>query len=467
MHQDRVRFSQAALDSLRTNFRGELIDPDHARYEAARIVWNARIDKRPALIARCTGVADVLAAVRFAREQDALVAVRGGGHDVAGNGVCDGGMVIDLSPMKGVRVDPARRTVRAQAGLTWRELDHETQAFGLATTGGQCSATGVAGVTLGGGIGWLMRQHGLTIDNLLSVDLVTADGRLVTASADENAELFWGLRGGGGNFGIVTELELRLHPVEQVMVAMLFHPAERFGDALRFYQKFARTEPEPMTSTLIHIELPPMPQIPERMRGAPGVIIVACYNGSSADAEAAFGPLRAFGPPVGEIVTPMPYAALQSMFDAGPAGAYGYGQCIRSNYFSTLGEEAIETIAEQLRAAPSPLCLFEIVHLEGAIARVGEDETAFPRRKTPFFSMFQSSWKDPADAERHARWTQDAWQATQPFTSGGVYVNFIDAGEPAGRVQEAYGEAKAKRLAALKRAYDPTNFFRLNKNIAP
>jgi FAD/FMN-containing dehydrogenase len=467
MHQNPIRFTQAALDALRANFRGDLIDPDHARYDAARVVWNARVDRRPALIARCAGVADVLAAVRFAREHDALVAVRGGGHDIAGNGVCDGGVVIDLSPMKGVRVDPARRTVRAQAGLTWKELDHETQAFGLATTGGQCSATGVAGVTLGGGIGWLMRQHGLTIDNLVSVDLVTADGRLVTASADENAELFWGLRGGGGNFGIVTELELRLHPVEQVMVAMLIHPAERFADALRFFQASVRTEPEAMTSSLIYIDLPPMPQIPERMHGAPGVVIAACYNGSSADAEAAFGPLRAFGPPVGEIVAPMPYAALQGMFDAAPAGSYGYGQCVRSAYFSALGEEAIETIAAQLRAAPSPLCLFEIVHLEGAVARVDEDETAFPRRKTPFFSIFQSTWRDPADADRHIAWAQGAWQAVQPFASGGTIVSFIDAGEPAERVQEAYGDAKMKRLAALKRAFDPTNFFRLNKNIAP
>ncbi|MDC3958985.1 FAD-binding oxidoreductase [Polyangium jinanense] len=467
MHQDRARFPQAALDSLRTSFRGELIDPDHGRYDAARVVWNARIDKRPALIARCAGVADVLAAVRFAREHDARVAVRGGGHDIAGNGVCDGGIVIDLSPMKGVRVDPARRTVRAQAGLTWRELDHETQAFGLATTGGQCSATGIAGVTLGGGIGWLMRQHGLTIDNLLSVDLVTADGRLVTASADENADLFWGLRGGGGNFGIVTELELRLHPVEQVMVAMLFHPVERFADVLRFYQTFARTEPERMSSTLIQIALPPMPTLPARMHGVPGVILAACYNGPSADAEAAFAPLRAFGPPAAELVSPMPYTVLQSMFDTAPAGAYGYGQCIRGHYVSTLGDDGIEAIAAQLRAAPSPLCLFEIAHLEGAIARVGEDETAFPRRKTPFFSMFQSSFQDPADAERHIRWTQDAWQAMKPFAAEGVYVNFIDAGEPAARVQETYGEAKMKRLAALKRAYDPTNFFRLNKNIAP
>ncbi|TKC99220.1 FAD-binding oxidoreductase [Polyangium fumosum] len=467
MHQDRVRFSQAALDALRTNFRGELIDPDHGRYDAARVVWNARIDRRPALLARCTGVADVLAAVRFAREQGAIVAVRGGGHDVAGSGVCEGGIVIDLSPMKGVRVDPTRRTVRAQAGLTWRELDHETQAFGLATTGGQCSATGVAGVTLGGGIGWLMRQHGLSIDNLLSVDLVTADGRLVTASADENAELFWGLRGGGGNFGIVTEMELRLHPVEQVNVAMVFHPSTRFADALRFYQSFVATEPEPMTSTLIHIELPAMPQIPAHMHGTPGVIIAACYNGPSEAAEAAFAPLRAFGPPVGELVSPMPYTALQSMFDTAPAGAYGYGQCIRARYVSTLGDEGIEALAAQLRAAPSALCLFEILHLGGAIARVDEDATAFPRRNAPFFAMFQSSWKDPADAERHIRWTQDAWEATQPFASGGVYVNFLDDGEPAGRVQEAYGEAKMKRLAALKRAYDPTNFFRMNKNITP
>ncbi|WP_437316481.1 FAD-binding oxidoreductase [Sorangium sp. So ce385] len=461
------RFSPAALASLRSAFRGELIDADHPVYDRARVVWNARIDRRPALIARCTGVADVLAAVRFAREQGALVAVRGGGHDVAGSAVCEGGLVIDLSPMKGVRVDPHRRTVRAQAGLTWAELDRETQAFGLATTGGQCSTTGVAGVTLGGGIGWLMRQHGLTIDNLISADVVTADGRLLVASARENEELFWGLRGGGGNFGIVTELELRLHPVSQVFAGMLVHPGERLGDALRFYQEFAEREPDPLASSLIYFELPPMPEIPERLRGAPGVAIVVCYNGPPDEAERALAPLRAFGPPAAEIVGPMPYLALQGMFNGSPAGDYGFSQCIRSQYVARLGDAAIEALVAQVQARVSPLCLFEIAHLGGAVARVGEDETAFARRSAPFFSMFQSTWTDPADAERNIRWTQAAWQAMRPFSLGVTHPSFIDGDEPEARVSETFGDAKMKRLAALKRAYDPENFFRMNKNIKP
>lgn len=467
MHQSSARFGEAVLEPLRSSFRGEVIDPGHPAYDRARVVWNARIDRRPQLIARCTGVADVLVALKLARERGALVAVRGGGHDVAGNAVCDGGVVIDLSPMKGARVDPARRTVRAQAGLTWAELDRETQAFGLATTGSQCSMTGISGVTLGGGIGWLMRQHGLTIDNLISVDMVTADGRLVTASAEENQELFWGLRGGGGNFGIVTEIELRLHPVDQVVVAMLMHPAERFADALRAYQEFTATEPDACTTGFLCMVLPPLPQVPPELHGKPGVIIISCYNGPRADAEPALQKLRAFGPPAAEIVTPMPYLALQSMFNGSPAGDYGYGQSIRSNYLPRLGDGAIEAILAQLREMPSALCLFEMIHLGGAVARVGEDETAFPRRTAEFFSIFQATWADPADAERNTRWTHESWEATRRFSSGGTLTSFLDGDEPQDRVREAFGEAKMERLTALKRAWDPTNFFRLNKNIKP
>lgn len=467
MTQTRARFDGGALDNLRTGFRGALLEPGHALYDQARAVWNARIDRHPALIARCAGVADVLAAVRFAREQGALAAVRGGGYDAAGNGVCDGGVVIDLSPMKGARVDPARRTVRAQAGLTWGELDRETQAFGLATVGGQCSGTGVAGVTLGGGIGWLMREHGLTIDNLASVDLVTADGRLVTASEHENQELFWGLRGGGGNFGIVTELELRLHPVRDVVFGMWIHPSEALADTLRAYQEYVATSPDRVACSFIHLKLPPLPQIPQHMHDKPGVAIAAFYNGPLEEAEPVVAPLRKMGPPVGEVYGPMPYLAVQGMFDGVPAGAYGYGQCVRSSYFSALSDEAIATVVEQVRAAVSPMCMFELAQLGGAVARVGEDETAYPRRAAPFFSMFQSSFRDPAEAERHIRWTEASWQAMRRFSYGGTHVGFLDAGEPEDRIREAFGEAKMARLAALKRAWDPENFFRMNKNIKP
>lgn len=466
MHDHDPPLDPEALAALKSGFFGELITPGHAGYDAARAVWNARIDRRPALIARCTGVADVIAAVRWARARGQLVAVRGGGHDVAGNAVCDRGLVLDMSAMKGVRVDPARRTVRAQAGLTWGELDRETQVFGLATTGGQVSRTGIVGVGLGGGVGWLMRQHGLTVDNIVSVDLVTADGVALTASADEHPELFWGLRGGGGNFGVVTSLELRLHPVTRTVVGLFMHPADRFADALRSFQACAADEPDAMCSVFICAEMPAMPTIPPAMRGVLGVIIAASYNGALADAERAFEPLRKFGPPQSEMVREVPYTALQSMFDTSPAGGYGHGQCVRAGFFGELPDAAVAVIEDQLHRAPSPLCGFELINLGGAVARVPEDATAFPRRDAPYFGLYQSTWKDLADSDRHLAWTADAWQATQPFELGRNYPNYIDD-EPAERVAEAFGASKLQRLVALKRVYDPDNFFRMNKNIRP
>ncbi|MFZ6184242.1 FAD-binding oxidoreductase [Nannocystis pusilla] len=460
------RLDPDALAALQAEFRGELVDPAHPRYDAARAVWNARIDRRPALVARCTGVADVVAAVRFARARDLRLAVRGGGHDVAGNAVCDGGLVLDMTGMKGVRVDPARRTVHAQAGLTWNELDRETQVFGLATTGGQCSKTGIVGVGLGGGVGWLMRQHGLTVDNILAVDLVTADGRCLTASADRHPDLFWGLRGGGGNFGVVTGLELRLHPVERMVVGVFMHPAERFAEAVRAFQASAAAEPDEMCSVLLCAEMPAMPTVPPEMRGVLGVIIVASYHGPLAAAERAFAPLRRFAPATAEMVREVPYTTLQTMFDGGPAASYGYGQCMRSEFFADLSDAAVAVVEDQLRRAPSPMCGFELLHLGGAVARVPEDATAFPRRDAPFFGLFQSTWKDLGDSDRHLRWTADAWQALRPFALGGTYSNYIDD-EPQARVAEAFGPAKYARLVDLKRAWDPDNFFRMNKNIRP
>ena len=458
-------FDRAALDAVRANFRGELIEPDDPRYDKTRVVWNARVDRRPALIARCTGVADVLHVLSVAREHAVPIAVRGGGHDVAGNAVCDGGVVIDLTPMKGVRVDPARRVVRAQAGLTWAELDRETQAFGLATTGGQCSSTGVAGVTLGGGIGWLMGRHGLTIDNLLSVDVVTADGRLLTASEDENPELFWGLRGGGGNFGIATEFELRLHPVRDVVAGLLVYHGDRFAELLRCYRQFAETQPDDLSSTIIYLTAPPMPGIPEELHNAPAVAIGVCHSGTPEDAEAALRPLRELRPAADMIAT-MPYLTLQSMFDGMPAGDYGYAQSIRTGYLPDLSDEAIAAIAEQAAAVVSPLCLVELIHLCEA-ARIPDADSAFPGRDAGFFCMLQSTWSDPADAESHTAWTGRGWAAVQPFTDGRTYPNFIDGDEPAQRVADSYGPEKLARLTALKREFDPGNLFRLNKNIEP
>jgi FAD/FMN-containing dehydrogenase len=462
-----IRLDRAALDVLQTGFRGELLEPGDTGYDRAREVWNSRVDRHPALVARCHGVADVLQVLASARELDAEIAVRGGGHDVAGNGVCDRGVVIDLSPMKGVRVDPVRRVARAQAGLTWAELDRETQAFGLATTGGQCSSTGVSGVTLGGGIGWLMRTHGLTVDNLLSADVITADGQLLTASEHENKELFWGLRGGGGNFGIVTEFEFRLHPVSQVVGGLLIHPGDRMAEVFAFYRAFAATEPDSITSTVIFLTAPPMPALPESMHGKPAVAIGVCYSGPPEEADDALRALREFGPPAADMIMPMPYLALQSMFDGMPAGDYGYHQSIRTGYLPELTDEAIATLTRCGDAAVSPQCLVEVIHLDGAVGRVAEGDTAFPGRDARFFCMFQSTWSEPADAESHTAWTRDSWDVTKRFSDGRTHPGFLDGDESPRRVADAYGEKKLARLTALKRELDPTNVFHLNKNISP
>ncbi|MFE2754516.1 FAD-binding oxidoreductase [Actinosynnema sp. NPDC059335] len=461
------REGRAVADAIRAGFRGELLLPGDAGYDGARVVWNAVADRRPAVIARCRGVADVRHALAVAREFDVEVAVRGGGHDVAGNGVCEGGVVLDLSPMKGVRVDPVRRVARAQAGLTWAEFDRETQAFGLATTGGQCSGTGVAGVTLGGGMGWLMRKHGLTVDNLLSVDVVTPDGQLLTASEHDNSELFWGLRGGGGNFGIVTEFEFRLHPVREVTAGLLVYPGDRLADVLALYRDYAAVEPDSVTSTVIALTAPPMPGLPESLHGRPAVAIGVCHSGPPEDADEALRPLRRFGPPAADLVAPMPYTTLQSMFDGMPAGDYGYRQSIRAGYLAELGDDAIAALVHQADRVVSPLCIVELLHLEGAVAHVPEDGTAFPGRDARFFCMFQSTWSDPGDTAAHTAWTREAWNAFAPFTDRRTHPGFLDADEPAQRVADAYGPGKTARLSALKRHYDPTNFLHLNKNIHP
>ena len=454
------------LDDLEADFRGELLGPGDLDYDTARVVWNARVDRQPALIARCTGVADVLRALAAAREHGGDIAVRGGGHDVAGNGVSEGGVVIDLSPMKGVRVDPEKRVVRAQAGLTWAELDRETQAFGLATTGGQCSSTGVAGVTLGGGLGWLMRDKGLTVDNLVSADVITADGRLLTASEHENPELFWGLRGGGGNFGIVTEVELRLHPVREIVGGLLVWPGDKMAEVFASYREYAKTEPNSVTSTVISLTAPPMPALPQEMHGLPAVAIGVCYSGPPEGADAALGPLRSFGP-AADLVAPMSYLALQGMFDGMPAGDYGYHQSIRSCYLPDLPDGAVTLIAEHVDAAVSADCLVEVIHLEGAVAAVPEPETAFPGRDARFFCMFQSTWTDPRDADANMAWTQAGFAALRPFSDGRTHPGFLDGDEPAQRVTDSFGARKMDRLRALKRELDPTNFFHLNKNVEP
>ena len=447
---------EATVQEYRARLRGALLGPGDTGYDAARQVWNGMIDKRPALIARCAGVADVIQAVTFARTHNLLVSVRGGGHNITGSAVCDGGLMIDLSPMKGIRVDPARRTVQAQGGVTWAELDHDTQAFGLATTGGFVPSTGIAGLTLGGGFGYLMRRFGLACDNLLSVDVVTADGQLRTASASENADLFWGVRGGGGNFGVVTALEYRLHPLgPMVLGGLILHPIARAREVMQFYRAVTSTVPDELTIQLGVVTLPDGQQV---------VAFITCYSGPLAQGEEVIQPLRAFGPPLGDMVAPLPYTAVQAL--GGPLYPAGRLNYWKSSFLHDLSDAAIETMIAHCAAVPSPFSGAFLELLGGAMSRVGPHETAFGDRSAPYSLIITGAWEDPAASARNIQWTRDFWTAMQPFAKEGVYVNYLDRGEE-DRIKAAYGAETYKRLIAVKNTYDPTNFFRLNHNIAP
>jgi FAD/FMN-containing dehydrogenase len=452
------------FETLAESFRGELVLSTSPGYDAARQVWNGAIDRRPACIARCTGVADVVAAVRFARERDLLVAVRAGGHGVAGHAVCDGGLVIDLSPMKGMRVDPHASTARAGAGVLWGELDRETQLHGLATVGGIVTHTGIAGLTLGGGIGWLMRKHGATVDNLLSVDLVTADGDFVTASAEENPELFWGVRGGGGNFGIVTSFEYRLHPVGPIVLAgPVFHPLEDAPEVLCFYREFAAAAPDELTTMFELSVAQPLPFLPAEVHGQPILMVGACYAGPPQEGLEVVRPLKEFGDPIADLLEPKPYLALQSMFD--PFVPHGWHRYWKAVELPPLTDEAIDTLIEHASAQTSPTSYCIVFQLGGALNRVGAEETAFSQRDAAHNVNINAVWtEDDPEPERHITWAREFFDAMQPHASGRVYVNFLgDEGQD--RVRAAYGEHNYKRLARLKRVHDPTNFFHLNQNI--
>ena len=460
------RATDSELERLRDCLHGPVIGPDEPGYDEARRIWNGAIDRRPAAVARCAGVADVVAAVRYARERDLLAAVRSGGHGVGGHALCDGGLVIDLSPMKGIRVDPAARTARAEAGVLWGELDRETQLFGLATVGGIVTHTGIAGLTLGGGIGWLMRKYGATVDNLLSVDLVTADGEIVTASDDNNPDLFWGMRGAGGNFGIVTSFEYRLHPVgPMVLAGPIFHPLDDAQDVLRFYREFAATAPDELTTIFELSVAQPLPFLPADVHGKPIVMVGACYAGRPEDGAQVVRPLKEFGNPIADLLGPMPYLALQSMFD--PFVPHGWHRYWKSVELPPLTDDAIDTLIDHTSRITSPRSYTIVFQLGGALARVAEDATAYPQRDAAFNVNVNAVWtEDDPDAHRHIAWARDLFDAMQPHASDRVYVNFLGDEGP-DRVRQAYGTEKYDRLVELKRKYDPTNFFRLNQNIPP
>jgi FAD/FMN-containing dehydrogenase len=459
-----TRLDGAAVRELEASFQGRLVRPEDPDYDEHRKVWNGSISRFPALIARCTGVRDVVAALRFARESDLAIAVRGGGHSFPGLSTCDAGIVVDLGPMKGIRVDPAARTARAQAGVLWGELDRETQAAGLATTGGIVTHTGIAGLTLGGGIGWLQRKHGLTVDQLLAVDLVTADGDLVRASATEHPDLFWAVRGGGGNFGVVTEFEFRLHPVGPIVFAgPVFWAIEDAPDVLRFYRDWIADAPDELMTIVVHRKAPPLPAVPRELHGQPVVAVVGCHAGSVDAGEAAMAPLKAFGSPVLDLCEPKPYVAHQAMFD--PSFPHGWWYYMRACDVVELSDDVIDITVEHARQIRSPLTTFPIWQMGGAVARTGEDATAFGGRGAGHTFNITGVTESREGFEEEQEWVRGFWSALEPHRTG-VYVNFLME-EGAERTREAYGAERYDRLAAIKRRYDPDNRFRLNQNILP
>jgi FAD/FMN-containing dehydrogenase len=446
---------ETVVETFQAGLRGELLRSGNAGYDEARKIHNAMIDRSPALIARCAGVADVLSAVRFAREHDLLVSVRGGGHGMPGFAVCDGGLMIDLARMKGIHVDPQKRIVRAEAGVTWGEFDHETQAFGLATTGGVVGSTGIAGLTLGGGHGFLMRRHGLACDNLLGLDLVSADGRWLHASATENAELFWGLRGGGGNLGVVTSFDYHLHSLGTMLAGMVIYPIGKAAAFLRLYRDVSSTAPDELGSLVALGTLPD---------GTQAAVLLAAYTGTIADGEKLLRPLREFGPPLADQLSPSPYTALQGISEH--FNPRGYRNYLKTNYLKDLSDDAIDIMVERYMRVPAPFSHIVVEHMSGAVSRMDPQATAYNYRDAQYNFLIVGIWPEAADDDRNIQWVRGLWQALQPFSTGHIYVNYeSDVG--ADRVQAAYGAAKYERLVALKNAYDPTNFFRLNQNIKP
>ena len=452
-----------SLDQLKSAFRGELIQPTDPNYHSARKVYNGMIDKHPQLIARCVDVADVIAAVNYGRDNGLLTAIRGGGHNGAGLGTCDDGLVIDLSRMKGIRVDPVTKTVRVEGGCVWGDVDHATHAFGMATPCGFISTTGVAGLTLGGGIGYLTRRYGLTIDNLLSADIVLGDGSFVTASSSENADLFWALRGGGGNFGVVTSFEFRLYPVSTVYFGPTFWPLEEAGLVLKAYRDFIQKAPETVGGFFAFLVVPPAPTFPENLHMKKVCGIVWCCTGTAEETDAVTKPIRSLGHPLLDAVGPAPFPVVQSIFD--PLFVPGLQWYWRADNFTELSDEAIARHLEHGPKLPSMLSTMHLYPVNGASRRIGKSDTAYSFREALFAEVIVGVDPDPANAPAITNWCKDYWEALHPYSAGGAYVNFMmDEGQD--RVQATYRD-NYQRLAEIKKKYDPTNFFRVNQNIHP
>jgi FAD/FMN-containing dehydrogenase len=451
---DGTTVDHSRIEQLRTACRGAVIRAGDAGYDSARRIWNASIDRHPGLIVRCSGLADVIAAVKFAREHRLLVAIRGGGHNVGGRALCDGGLVIDLSQMKGIHVDPQTRRVRVQPGVTLGELDRETHVHGLAVPAGVVSKTGIAGLTLGGGVGWLVRHYGLTVDNVLSFEVVTADGEVRTASAEEHPDLFWGLRGGGGNFGVVTSFEYRAHPVSVVLGGMVLYPRSHATDVLKFYRDFTAAAPDELVTYAGLLSTPD---------GTPVAAIIVCHSGDHAEGERTLAPLRKFGSPMLDAIQLMPFPAMQSLLDgAAPDGNQNYW---KSTFLRELSDDAIAAVVAHANQATSPLSAVLLEQYGGAVSRVPATATAFAHREAEYDLVVMGQWTDPVESARHISWTRHLADAMAPFRSGAYLLNAL--GEESEEVVRAAFGVNYGRLAAVKAQYDPTNFFRVNQNVAP
>jgi FAD/FMN-containing dehydrogenase len=454
---------RATIEELRQGVRGTVVAPEDADFAVARAVWNGMIDRRPALVVRCADVADVVATVQFARSQGLEIAVRGGGHSLPGFSTTDGGLVIDLSPMRRVIVDGQGRRAVVEGGATWADVDQATQAHALAVTGGLISTTGVGGFTLGGGVGWLMRRYGLASDNLIDAEVVTADGSVVHATESENADLLWGLRGGGGNFGVVTSFEFRLFPVgPTILGGPIFYPGERVVDVLRGWRDATAAMPDDLTTLVSLGSAPPIPPIPEDWHGKAVATVVSGFAGHVADGEAPAAPLRTLADPIVDLLGEMPYLVLQTLVDPGwGPGARNY---FTSSFLTGLPDAAIDVLAAAHQSRPSPFNEIHLHQMGGAMGRIGSDASAFGNRQAPFLMNIVARWLEPADDDQELSWARGLRNAMQPFATGGAYVNFLGLGDAG---EEAYDSERYARLVDLKRRWDPTNAFHLNQNIVP
>ena len=446
---------KTAIDAFKSSLRGDIICPEDESYEHARKVWNGMINKHPAIIARCTGVADVVQAITFARAHDLMVAIRCGSHNAAGHATCDGGLVIDLTPMKGIRVDPRQRRVHAQGGVNWGELDRETAVYGLATTGGTVNDTGIAGLTLGGGIGWLMGKYGLSCDNVVSADVVTADGKVITANEHEHEDLFWALRGGGGNFGVVTSFEYQLHRVDQLLAGMVIYPRSHARDVLRYHRDFSQSAPDEVVSVAGLMTSPD---------GDPVIAIPVCYNGPLAEGEKVLEKLRNLGTPLADDIGPRSYVEVQNMLDP-EAFPHHMERYWKSSFLKEPNDDTLDMILEYANREISPMSMVLFYLLHGAASRVSPDATAFGLRDELWNLDIIGQWLEPSERDHHIQWVREGWNALEPYATGGVYVNHLGEDESE-RVRAAFGN-NYERLVAVKQKYDPTNFFRLNQNIKP